>query len=187
METTTPTPTRKAAVYRLYDAAGTLLYIGSAYDPEQRSRAHRNKPWWAQAVRREDEWYPSRGAAYLAETAALAYGLPPGNRIKGPGEVATPTPKAKPTTLCPATEVFVLEEIGAYFGGLKDEPPVAHFHKLNALMEAVRKAIAAERKALVQQMHESGMTYRQIAAELGISFGRVRQILAEDLDQPSDE
>ena len=30
------------------------------------------------------------------------------------------------------------------------------------------------------------MTYRQIAAELGISFGRVRQILAEELEPPSD-
>jgi DNA-directed RNA polymerase sigma subunit (sigma70/sigma32) len=30
------------------------------------------------------------------------------------------------------------------------------------------------------------MTYRQIADELSISFGRVRQILAEELDPPTE-
>lgn len=43
------------------------------------------------------------------------------------------------------------------------------------------------RQQAVRQMHESGMTYRQIATELDISFGRVRQILAEELDPPSEE
>lgn len=43
------------------------------------------------------------------------------------------------------------------------------------------------RQQAVRRMHEGGMTYRQIAAELDISFGRVRQILAEELDPPSEE
>lgn len=54
-QTTKAATGRRAAVYRLYDAAGTLLYIGSAYDPEQRVERHRKKPWWPQAVRRTDE------------------------------------------------------------------------------------------------------------------------------------
>ncbi|MET8905759.1 hypothetical protein [Streptomyces sp. Tu 4128] len=36
---------RRAAVYRLYDTDGVLLYIGSVYDPEERCEARRTKPW----------------------------------------------------------------------------------------------------------------------------------------------
>lgn len=43
------------------------------------------------------------------------------------------------------------------------------------------------RQQAVRKMHESGMTYREIAAALDISFGRVRQIIAEELDPPADE
>jgi hypothetical protein len=58
-------------VYRLYDVAGTLLYIGSAYDPAKRSRAHHRTPWWPQVTRRADEWFDSRSQAYDAETSAI--------------------------------------------------------------------------------------------------------------------
>lgn len=67
--TTTP---RRAAVYRLYDAQGTLLYIGSAYDPEKRCRAHRTKPWWPEVARREDQWFATRRKAYVGEMKAIA-------------------------------------------------------------------------------------------------------------------
>lgn len=63
---------RPAAVYRLYDSDGTLLYIGSAYDPEERCKRHRDKPWWPEVSRRTDEWHSHRGAAYGAEMTAIA-------------------------------------------------------------------------------------------------------------------
>lgn len=63
--------TRRAAVYRLYDAEGKLLYIGSAYDPAHRSLDHSKTSWWPRVARREDEWHESRAAAYIAETAAI--------------------------------------------------------------------------------------------------------------------
>lgn len=63
---------RRAAVYRLYDADDVLLYIGSAYDPEERCKAHRSKPWWPDVARRTDEWRPGRGDAYGAEAQAIA-------------------------------------------------------------------------------------------------------------------
>ncbi|MGA5604025.1 GIY-YIG nuclease family protein [Streptomyces griseoincarnatus] len=68
-KTTTP---RRAAVYRLYDAQDTLLYIGSAYDPEKRCRTHRAKPWWPEVARREDQWVASRRKAYVEEMKAIA-------------------------------------------------------------------------------------------------------------------
>lgn len=62
---------RKAAVYRLYGGDGTLLYIGSSYDPDKRCEAHHRTPWWPDVARRTDEWFASRWKAYSAETAAI--------------------------------------------------------------------------------------------------------------------
>lgn len=76
---------RKAAVYRLYDADGALLYIGSAYDPEQRCKSHRNKPWWREVAHRTEEWHPSRGHAYQAEMDAIAVEHSKYNRMGTPG------------------------------------------------------------------------------------------------------
>lgn len=67
----TDTATRKAAVYRLYAADGTLLYIGSSYDPDKRCEAHHRTSWWLNVARRTDEWFENRWKAYSAETAAI--------------------------------------------------------------------------------------------------------------------
>lgn len=185
METTrAETPSRRAAVYRLYGAEGALLYIGSAYDPKQRSKKHRDKDWWPQVVRRDDEWHPTREAAYVAETEAIAQLRPPGNRIGGPGAVTMPTQRRRAKTTGP---LFVLAELDAFFEQVDAEPPAVRFRMLTEMMEALEAAYRSERKGLLQQMHAGGMTYRQIAVELNISFGRVRQILAEELDPPSEE
>lgn len=164
---------RRAAVYRLWDADGNLLYIGSAYDPAKRSRKHRGKDWWPQVARRTDDWHPSREAAYVAETAAIAAARPLGNRISGPGAVAAPAPKPPR-----ATPLFVLAEIDAYFDEVRTEPPAVRFRKLTALMEAVEAVAAIRRKAIFEEMRADGMTYRQIGDAVGLSFARVRQILA---------
>jgi predicted GIY-YIG superfamily endonuclease len=71
MESTQPIPSRRAAVYRLYDAAGALLYIGSSYDPEKRFRDHHRTAWWPRVRRSEQEWHPSRAKAYEVEAAAI--------------------------------------------------------------------------------------------------------------------
>lgn len=86
----TPEP-RPAAVYRLWDAEGRLLYVGSAYDPEERAKAHRRTEWGPLVARRTDEWHPSREAAYDAEALAIAAEGPAHNvagtpRHTGPAE-----------------------------------------------------------------------------------------------------
>lgn len=86
---TVPNEPRQAAVYRLYAANDTLLYIGSAYDPDHRCKAHRSKQWWPQVARREDEWHYGRRAAYLAEMRALGSEGPQHNDFGTPG-YATP-------------------------------------------------------------------------------------------------
>lgn len=176
MTTASKAPSRPAAVYRLYDSEGKLLYIGSAYDPAKRSRAHHSKPWWPQVVRREDEWHPSREAAYVAETEAIAETPPPGNKISGPGAVATPAPKPKEK----ATPLFALAEVDAYFKQLEAEPPAIRFRKLTEFMEALEAVYRAERKEIFRQLRADGMTYREIGSAVGLSFARVRQILESE-------
>lgn len=75
---------RPAAVYRLYAEAGRVLYIGSAYDPEERAKAHKHADWWPLAVRRDDEWYASRDDAYRAERLAIKAEQPPHNVVGTP-------------------------------------------------------------------------------------------------------
>lgn len=39
------------ALYRFYDAAGALLYVGITIDPGSRWRSHaHDKPWWQQVA-----------------------------------------------------------------------------------------------------------------------------------------
>ncbi|MFE2353448.1 GIY-YIG nuclease family protein [Streptomyces parvulus] len=75
---------RQAAVYRLYAADGSLLYIGSSYNPKRRCLDHHTKPWWAQVDRRADEWHPSKAEAYVAEMAAIAAESPTHNEMGTP-------------------------------------------------------------------------------------------------------
>jgi DNA-directed RNA polymerase specialized sigma24 family protein len=68
-----------------------------------------------------------------------------------------------------------------------DEPPAEQARQLAAAWDEARDRFRWRRQQAVRRMHESGMTYRQIAAELDISFGRVRQILAEELEPPAEQ
>lgn len=78
---------RRAAVYRLYDEAGALLYIGSGYDPDVRERAHLHTAWGRHIARRSDEWHGDRQAAYEAEAEAIRFEAPRHNVIGTPNYV----------------------------------------------------------------------------------------------------
>lgn len=68
-------------MYRLYATDGTLLYIGSAYDPECRCKRHRGAMWWPLVARRTEEWHGNRSRAYTAESVAIAAESPVHNRM----------------------------------------------------------------------------------------------------------
>lgn len=62
------------AVYRFYDGAGTLLYVGIAIDPDVRHDAHaREKAWWRDVDHRRTRiaWCPDRYAAIDEENRAI--------------------------------------------------------------------------------------------------------------------
>ena len=61
--------------------------------------------------------------------------------------------------------------------------------RLTALLDEWPDAharVRALRQAAVKELHDGGMSYRKIGALLGISFGRVRQILDGDTSSASD-
>lgn len=87
----TATGSRRAAVYRLYDADDVLLYIGSAYDPEHRCKRHRAQPWWPEVARRTEEWFANRSVAYREESKAIRKGDSKYNAMGSPGYCAPRT------------------------------------------------------------------------------------------------
>ena len=74
----------------------------------------------------------------------------------------------------------VLDAIDALTEG---EPPEAKAKRLTELLKSVGEKVRRERREAVLEMVERGMTYRQIAEAAGVSFGRVRQIIADDPDK----
>lgn len=76
--------TRPAAVYRLYDTEGALLYVGSSFDPDRRLVDHRRKAWGRLIARRTVEWHPDRDAADAAESRAIETEHPQYNHVGTP-------------------------------------------------------------------------------------------------------
>jgi predicted GIY-YIG superfamily endonuclease len=71
---------RACAVYRCYDAAGALQYIGSSFNPEERMKEHRMSRRWAQhTAKRTDQWFATEPEARAAEREAIGAEIPPGN------------------------------------------------------------------------------------------------------------
>lgn len=78
----------------------------------------------------------------------------------------------------------VLDAIDALTEG---ESPEARARRLTDLLKSVGEKVRRERREAVLEMQAGGMTYRDIAKAAGVSFGRVRQIIADDPDKPSEE
>lgn len=77
---------RPTAIYRLYDAAGHLLYIGMSNDPTRRWREHRKEMfWWREVERHEHQWFATQLLASVAERDAIFIEQPRYNKsLPGP-------------------------------------------------------------------------------------------------------
>jgi len=63
---------KPTAVYRIFDAAGQLLYVGLTADPDQRFRTHsRMTPWWSEVAATELHWFATHMAAWDSEKRAI--------------------------------------------------------------------------------------------------------------------
>lgn len=71
----------QTALYRHFDSAGKLLYVGIALSPTYRLRKHsRTACWFGQIAAITVQWFPSRGEALVAERDAIDSEWPLHNR-----------------------------------------------------------------------------------------------------------
>lgn len=60
------------AVYRMYDAAGRLLYVGMTNNTDVRWKWHaQSRGWWRHVSRKAVEWHPDRATARRHEALAI--------------------------------------------------------------------------------------------------------------------
>lgn len=62
----------EVAVYRLFNDAGQLLYVGISKDPMNRWQEHRGNYWWHDVASYEVRWFPTRAEARAEEKLAMA-------------------------------------------------------------------------------------------------------------------
>lgn len=80
----------RTALYRHFDAAGVLLYVGISDDHERRLDQHRRrKPWFGEIARIDVEYHPTREAALEAEAVAIKAEKPLHNGAQRPPEPRT--------------------------------------------------------------------------------------------------
>lgn len=69
----------------------------------------------------------------------------------------------------------------------RDPNPVRRAKRATALIETYRRRmvdLAFTRKEAIEQAHEDGMTYTEIAAALGLTKGRITQIRSQSTPRP---
>lgn len=77
-------PDRWTAVYRLYDAAQRLLYVGIGYDYLARWKSHaKDKAWWPEVASRDVTWYDNRLDAAYEEARVICDEAPLHNEEEG--------------------------------------------------------------------------------------------------------
>ncbi|MCX4232061.1 GntR family transcriptional regulator [Streptomyces ortus] len=86
--TTEPEPSERTALYRFFDAAGNLLYVGVSGNTEARWRQHaESKPWWSDVADKTTEWLGSRAEALDAERIAIRTEKPLHNHQNKPSSI----------------------------------------------------------------------------------------------------
>lgn len=79
-----PSLNRPAVVYRFYDFAGCLLYVGSSCNRVRPLRLHIDKPWWQSVVTVTLEHFPDGKQALIAEAVAIRGSAPLYNIAQNP-------------------------------------------------------------------------------------------------------
>lgn len=86
---------RRTALYRLYNAANEVIYIGTSYKPADRLKQHRDlKWWWPQVKRHEVIWFPDQFFAERVELEMIGIEKPIHNTTGVPGKLQGDPPMA---------------------------------------------------------------------------------------------
>lgn len=142
---------RRTALYRFYDAAGTLLYIGVSLDVRQRWKQHAlDKTWWPEVAERTVEWHDSYPKALYAESAAIRAERPLYN-IRHNGPHRTPPPP-RPVIRQPRWR------------------PNKAFRDAMILTDARRACVSGEAK---QIREDAGLALSAVAGSVGVTRATV--------------
>jgi hypothetical protein len=110
------------AVYRMFDHAGRLLYIGMTGQAGQRFGSHSQKVWFPLVSMITLEWHTTHAEAYLAETRAIAAERPRYNVAGTPklaarrGRGQQPAARAAAKPAAPPPDRNVLGDVLKVFG-----------------------------------------------------------------------
>lgn len=103
----------RTALYRHYDAAGALLYVGITDCLTERDKQHRaTAHWHGEVMRTETQWCDGRQAALIAEWEAIRDENPIHNKRRAP-----------PACLMPVAEKrsYHQQALGAFFARKKGQ------------------------------------------------------------------
>ncbi len=124
------------ALYRFYDSAGALLYVGITLNPTHRWKKHRDgKPWWAEVMRIQLEQYPDRPKVLDAERTAILTEHPRYNIVHNQGDT--------PITAVDDTDELMLAlagcppESGPWGSRPEHMPDDCHDHCVKAGIDAI--------------------------------------------------
>jgi hypothetical protein len=89
-------------LYRFYDAAGELLYVGITNTPAWRFQNHQEESdWWPRAASLFTEWHATRELAEAAELRAIEGEQPENNRKHNGRQYRYTSPRFHATRLHP--------------------------------------------------------------------------------------
>lgn len=116
------------ALYRLFAADGTLLYVGITGNPGLRFGQHAaDKAWWPEVARKTAAWFSSRDVALNAEAEAIRDEQPVHNISRPLRSVSTGGMRIRDESPVPYADYKLLIDICAYLLSAKQED-VAAWH-----------------------------------------------------------
>jgi excinuclease UvrABC nuclease subunit len=112
-----------SAVYRIYNAANELIYIGMSYEPATRVNVQRREQKWGHEIARyEADWFPDRVASRDAEERLIKELQPRYNVTHTPEHRVRSLQFMEKARTCSSTQAIAHEIIGCLFPGAKPEP-----------------------------------------------------------------
>lgn len=166
----------RTALYRLFNTTGELLYVGVTNNLDVRYGAHATeKPWWHEVAERKVVWFESRDEALATETRAINDEKPRYNILGTPRHRELSGGRRDVDIMAVPWIADTISRLTAI------EDPADRARAVGAALNAVpdlKKWIGRQRRQVVREMYDQGMSYAAIGKELGgISRARVHQIV----------
>lgn len=157
---------RIPTVYRFYDAAGVLLYVGSTWRPHARWRQHQGKPWFPEVATARIEQFPDVESMRAAEREAICTEHPRHNVIG----------RRRPVDLEELARQREAKEQRKAEEAARVQEQLEPLRRLTAERAEIRRFLREEWPRAVREALAEGHSASEIAKLAGVSATRVYQI-----------